>query len=213
MAVVVEIDFCKRDFAGSGEVTRGDIAGVILAAGASSRMGKPKALLEYKGEAFLSRLSRILGEVCGRVVVVLGHDAERVRPVVPGGVEIAVNPAPELGMLSSLQCGFSVARGSEAVLFLPVDYGAVEGRTVARIAAEVGNADIIVPVFEGLHGHPVCVSRRITAELLALPVTAQARDVIHRHRASTLYVAVDDAGIVNDVDTPEEYRALVEAGR
>lgn len=194
-------------------MTRKDIAGVILAAGASTRMGQPKALLEYKGEAFLSRLSRIMGEVCGRVIVVLGYDAERVRAAVPQGVEIAVNPTPELAMLSSLQCGLRAAAGSEAVLFLPVDYGAVQGRTVARIAAEAGTADIVVPVFAGLHGHPVCVSRAIAAELLALPTTAQARDVIHRHRASTLYIAVDDAGIVNDVDTPEEYRALVEAGR
>lgn len=213
MAVAVQVDFCKRDFAGSGEVTRADIAGVILAAGASSRMGQPKALLEYEGEAFLSRLSRILGEACGRVIVVLGYDAEKVGAVAPGGVEVAVNPAPELGMLSSLQCGLRLAEDSEAVLFLPVDYGAVQAATVARIAAEAGAADVIVPVFEGLHGHPVCISRRIASELLALPVLAQARDVIHRHRASTLYIAVDDAGIVNDVDTPEEYRALVEAGR
>jgi len=194
-------------------VTRGDIASVILAAGASSRMGQPKALLEYEGEAFLCRLSRILGEVCGRVIVVLGYDAERVRAVVPRGVEVIVNPTPELGMLSSLQCGLGVARSSEAVVFLPVDYGAVQAATIAQVAAEAGTADIVVPVFEGLHGHPVCVSRAIAAELLALPTTAQARDVIHRHRASTLYIAVDDAGIVNDVDTPDEYRALVEAGR
>jgi len=213
VAFAVEIDFCKRDFAGSGEVTRADIAGVILAAGASSRMGQPKALLEYQGEAFVSRLSRIMGEACRRVIVVLGHDVERVRAVVPQGVEVTVNTEPELGMLSSLQCGLRVAGDSDAVLFLPVDYGAVQGRTVARIAAVAGAADIIVPVFEELHGHPVCVSRSIASELLALPTTAQARDVIHRHRASTLYIAVDDAGIVNDVDTPEEYRALVEAGR
>jgi len=184
-----------------------------LAAGASSRMGKPKALLEYKGEAFVSRLSRLLGEVCGRVIVVLGYDAERVRASVPESAEITMNPAPKLGMLSSLQCGLRVAGDSEAVMFLPVDYGAVHGRTVARISAEAGTADIIVPVFDHRHGHPVYVSRAIAAELLALPTTAQARDVIHRHRASTLYIAVDDAGIVNDVDTPEEYRALVEAGR
>jgi CTP:molybdopterin cytidylyltransferase MocA len=194
-------------------VTRSDIAGVILAAGASSRMRQPKALLEYEGEAFLSRLSRIMGEVCGRVIVVLGYDAERIRAGVPRGVEVALNPTPELGMLSSLQCGLRATGDAEAVLFLPVDYGAVQAATVARIAAESGTADIIVPVFDQRHGHPVCICRRIASELLALPVTAQARDVIHRHRASTLYVAVDDAGIVTDVDTPEEYRALVEAGR
>ena len=221
-------------------MNRAGIAGVILAAGASSRMGQPKALLEYKGETFLRRLAGMLGEVCARVVVVLGYDAERVRTAAPAGVEITVNPAPERGMLSSLQCGLrAVNRGDKtgdrllrarlsaeptsgslspfcppcSVLFLPVDYGAVRGDTVARVAAEAGTAQIVVPVFEGRHGHPVCVSPAIAAELLALPATAQARDVIRRHRAATRYLMVDDAGVVNDVDTPEDYRALLEAGR
>jgi CTP:molybdopterin cytidylyltransferase MocA len=194
-------------------VNRAGIAGVILAAGASSRMGQPKALLQYEGEAFVHRLARLMGEVCGRVVVVLGYDAERVRAAVPADAEIAINPAPERGMLSSLQCGLRTVGDAEAVMFLPVDYGAVHADTVACIAAETGAAEIAVPVFEGRHGHPVCVSRTIAAELLALPPTAQARDAIHCHRASTRYVAVDDAGVVNDVDTPEDYRALVEAGR
>ena len=198
-------------------MNRAAIAGVILAAGASSRMGQPKALLEYKGEAFLSRLAGMLGEVCGRVVVVLGYDAERVRAAVPAGAEITVNPEPERGMLSSLQCGLRTVAGQTGefgpVLFLPVDYGAVRRDTVARVAAAAGTAGIVVPVFEGRHGHPVCVSRAIAAELLALPATAQAREVIRRHRAATCYVTVDDLGVVNDVDTPEDYQTLLEAGR
>ena len=195
-------------------MNRARIAGVILAAGASSRMGQPKALLEYKGETFLRRLAGMLGEACGRVVIVLGHDAERVCAAAPEGAEMVVNPEPERGMLSSLQCGLrAVAGDAEAVLFLPVDYGAVRGDTVAGVAAQAGAAEMVVPVFEGRHGHPVCVSRAIVAELLALPPTAQARDVIRRHRAAACYITVDDAGVVNDVDTPEDYRALVEAGR
>ena len=191
-------------------MNRAGIAGVILAAGASSRMGQPKALLEYQGEAFLRRLAGMLGEACGRVVVVLGYDAERVRTAVPERAVITVNPEPERGMLSSLQCGLRAAGDAEAVLFLPVDYGAVRSETLARVAAEAGTAEIVVPVFEGRHGHPV---RAIMQDLLVLPATAQARDVIRRHRAATRYIIVDDAGVVNDVDTPEDYRALLEAQR
>jgi CTP:molybdopterin cytidylyltransferase MocA len=229
-------------------VNRASIAGVILAAGASSRMGQPKALLEYKGETFLHRLAGMLDEVCGRVVVVLGYDEERVRAAVPEGAETTVNPAPERGMLSSLQCGLRAvaARGgkmgdrllrgrmvaqptsvslspfcpqptsvslSPFCLILPVDYGAVRSDTVAAIVAQAGTAEIVVPVFEGRHGHPVCVSRAIMEELLALPAEAQAREVIRRHRADTRYITVDDLGVVSDVDTPEDYRALLEAGR
>ena len=98
-------------------------------------------------------------------------------------------------------------------LILPVDYGAVRSDTVAAIVAQAGTAEIVVPVFEGRHGHPVCVSRAIMEELLALPAEAQAREVIRRHRADTRYITVDDLGVVSDVDTPEDYRALLEAGR
>jgi len=194
-------------------VNRADIAGVILAAGASTRMGSPKALLEYEGEPFLYRLAKVLDAVCGPIVVVLGHDADLVRPAVPEGVAIAVNPRPERGMLSSLQCGLRAVAGTAAVMFLPVDYGAVRSESVDRIAVEIGTADVLVPMYEGRHGHPVCVSWAIADEILALPVTAQARDVIHRHRASTRYIVVDDPGVVNDVDTPEDYRVLVELAR
>ncbi len=60
------------------------IAGIILAAGASSRMGSPKALLEYRGETFIQRLVRVLSPVCGRVIVVLGYHAAEIRPGIPG---------------------------------------------------------------------------------------------------------------------------------
>ena len=59
------------------------IAGIILAAGASSRMGTPKALLEYRGETFVDRLVRVLGAVCDPVIVVLGYHARRNSAPVP----------------------------------------------------------------------------------------------------------------------------------
>jgi molybdenum cofactor cytidylyltransferase len=192
-------------------VNRASIAGVILAAGASSRMGQPKALLEYEGETFVHRLARILDEVCGRVVVVVGFDAERVRAASPGTATVIENPAPELGMLSSLQCGLGQVMDADAVIFLPVDYGAVRRETIAAVAAEPADAQIVVPEFDRRHGHPVRVSRAIVAELLALPHAAQAREVIRRRRDVTRYLRVDDLGVITDVDKPEDYRALVEA--
>ena len=194
-------------------MNRADIAGVILAAGASSRMGQPKALLEYEGESFVARMVRILGSVCGQVIVVLGYDAERVRAAAPAGATIVVNPEPERGLLSSLQCGLREAGGAHAVMFLPVDYGALRIDTVTRVAAEAGVAQVVAPIYEGRHGHPVCIARAVVDELLAVPATAQARDVIRRHREATRFIEVDDTGAVNDIDTPEDYRALVERAR
>jgi len=192
-------------------VNRAGIAGVILAAGASSRMGRPKALLEYEGEAFVHRLARMMDEVCGRVAVVVGYDAACVRAAVPDGTVVVENPRPELGMLSSLQCGLRGVMDADAVLFLPVDHGALRAATVAAIAAEPAEAEIVVPECQGRHGHPVRVSRSIAFELLALPPTAQARDVIRRHRDITRYVSVDDPAAIAGVNRPEDYRALVEA--
>ena len=108
MALVVEVDFRQRKIAGAVEV----IAGIILAAGASSRMGTPKALLDYRGETFLDRLIRVLGAVCDPVIVVLGYHAEQIRAGVNGRVQFVVNPTPTRGQLSSLQTGLAEDRKS-----------------------------------------------------------------------------------------------------
>jgi len=101
MAPVFEIHLCTRKVEGSSEV----IAAVILAAGASRRMGSPKALLEYQGQTFLNRLIRVLGEVCDPVIAVLGYHAEIIRAQAIGSVQFVVNPDPDRGQLSSLQTG------------------------------------------------------------------------------------------------------------
>src|ERR1700689_1822455 len=97
-------------------------------------------------------------------------------------------------------------------MFVAVDCPAEVQETVGH-KAEVFRArdpriQFVVPQYRGKHGHPVCATRTIAAEILALPATAQARDVVHRHVADTLYVDVEDAGILTDVDDPERYRRL-----
>ena len=193
------------------------IAGVILAAGASSRMGgSPKALLDYRGETFVGRLVRALSGVCDPVIVVLGYHADRIRPAIALPARIVINPAPERGQLSSLQTALvEVPESAEGFLFVPVDCPAAEPETVARVAYTFRGRDpkihLVVPQYRGRHGHPVCASGDIAAELLALPSTAQARDVVHAHIGDTLYLDVDDPGILTDVDDPESYRRLAES--
>ncbi len=190
------------------------IAGVILAAGASSRMGgHPKALLEYHGETFVARLVRVLSAVCDPVIVVLGYHADRIEPVVPPGAKVVTNPSPEHGQLSSLQTGLAVLpEQAEGFMFVPVDCPAAEPETIASVAAAFRSRDpriqLVVPQYHGKHGHPVCASREIVREMLALPATAQARDVVHAHIANTLYVDVDDPGILTDIDNLERYKNL-----
>src|SRR5665213_3032745 len=183
-------------------------------------MGSPKALLEYRGETFIQRLVRVLSPVCGRVVVVLGYHAAEIRPGIPGSAVITINPAPERGQLSSLQTGLAaLAADADGFLFTPVDSPAVESETVAHVAEEFRRRDpatlLVIPRIQTLggpkRGHPVFASRAIADELLALPPTAMASDVIHRHIPQTVYIDVNDPGILTDIDDREAYRRLSEA--
>lgn len=190
----------------------GEIAAVILAAGASTRMRRPKPLLEIEGETFLDRLIALFSASCRPVIVVLGYGAEAVLGGIQraGQVDVAVNPAPDRGMLSSLQCGLQrVPASAAAVLFTPVDYPAIQSRTVEALVES--QAGVAIPVHEGRRGHPVRISSDLVREILSLPVDAKASDVIHRHASATAFIPVDDPGAVNDIDTPEDYTALLGA--
>jgi len=197
------------------------IAAVILAAGASSRMGSPKALLPYGNETFLSRLARVFSGECNPVIVVLGNHLDQVRPYaesLPEKPMILVNPDPDRGQLSSLQTALAqLPEHAEGFLFAPVDCPAPAEETVARVAAAFRARKpgtlLVVPSFEGHHGHPVFAARQIAQELLALAPTAMAREVIHRHRAETEYLPVNDPGILTDVDDPAAYQRLAQPVR
>ena len=191
------------------------IAGLILAAGASSRMGMPKALLDYRGETFVARLARVLGTQCRPVTVVLGYHADVIRPQIPKGVQIVVNPDPSRGQLSSLQTALNeLPPEADGFAFIPVDCPAVEGDTVEKLARaferRAASALFVIPRQSGRRGHPVFAARPIADELLNLAPTAEARDVVHAHVDRTEYVDVDDPGIFADIDDLEAYRRLKE---
>lgn len=185
-------------------------------------MGSPKALLEYRGESFIQRLVRVLSPVCGRVIVVLGYHAAEIRPGIPGSAVITINPAPERGQLSSLQTGLEALHAEfDGFLFTPVDSPAVEGETVKRLADEFQRRDaatlLVIPRIQTAsgpkRGHPVFAARAIAEELLALPPTGMASDVIHGHIPQTVYVDVNDPGILTDIDDRDAYRRLSEAAK
>jgi len=192
------------------------IAGIILAAGASTRMGTPKAMLGYRGETFLDRLVRVLGVVCDPVIVVV-----RNKNTSAGGSAcptFVVNHDPDRGQLSSLQTALAVLPpNAEGFLFTPVDSPVVKPETVARIVdlflARGPDTLLVIPRHGGRKGHPVCASRSIADELLALPATGKASDVIRAHADHTLFFDTDDAGVLTDVDDPAAYRQLIGAAK
>jgi len=191
------------------------IAGLILAAGESSRMGTPKATLTYRGRTFLELIVRTLREGgLDRMVVVLGHQAEDIqRQVEIEPAQVVINPDYRFGQTSSLQVGLRalMADDLEAVLLCLVDHPAVCGETVRRIVAAFRQcgAPVVVPTYHARRGHPVLLGRQVFDELLALDCQAGADSVVRKYRPQTQVVEVEDEGVVIDVDDPESYRRLM----
>ena len=189
------------------------LAGIILAAGESSRMGRDKALLSYQGSTFLNHIvSRFISRM-DPVVVVLGHHAEPIRAslALSPRVRVAVNGQYKLGMLSSLQEGVrSLPDDAGAVMFTLVDHPAVEGSTLDLLISEWERtgAPLVIPRVGGRRGHPVIASRAILDEILQLPADESPKNVVRRHREQTLYVDVEDTGVLKDIDRPSDYDAL-----
>lgn len=188
-------------------------AGILLAAGASQRMGgEPKALLPSReaGTTILERLIDLYSRCCDPVVVVIGHQAERVKMGTRrANVQWIENPMPERGQFSSMQCGLAAVDAGCSVIFQPVDYAGVDELTIALLAGT--DAPLAIPRFAGERGHPVRLGPELIAELRALAPEAQARDVIRARYSQAVFLDVEDRWVTADLDTPEDYRQWVSA--
>lgn len=187
------------------------IAGIVLAAGRSTRIGRPKALLEIEGETFLARAVSALRQAGCDPVVAIVPQGEGVRMgeiVENAGGRAVENPDPGAEQIDSLRIGLEeVGEGAEAAIVLPVDVP-LAGADIVRALCEAWQArraPIVRPVHEGRPGHPVLFARAVWPELQTHDLEHGARDVVHRHQAQIVEIQVDDAGVTVDVDTPEEY--------
>lgn len=193
------------------------VAGVVLAAGRSSRMGRAKALLPVGSDTFLGSAIRTLtAGGCDPVVAVLppGRGEGRMAAEVEraGGAWVE-NPDPRAEQVDSLRIGLeALGEGPAAAIVLPVDVPLAGPEVVATLieAFRAGGAPIVRPVHHARPGHPVLFSRAVWAELSEPDLERGARDVVHRHHAEIEDVPVDDRGVVVDVDTPEDYAREVE---
>src|ERR1041384_3819641 len=192
------------------------IAAVVLSAGESSRMGRPKALLPIEGETFIGRIVTALKRTqVGKIVVVLGHNAEELAAAIrPLAEEILVNPDYKLGQLSSLQVAARHLQNDadcDGMLLHLVDHPYIDAALVDRMIQRFHETpkDIVVPRWRGKRGHPVLFSRRLFAELLAAPLDQAAKAVVNAHADETLEIETDEEGIALDIDTPELYRQHV----
>ena len=183
-------------------------AAIILAAGESRRMGRPKALLPYRGGTFVSVLAEKLSATCAPLYVVFGYKAHDLMPYAPASAIAVENTDYRYGMLTSLQAGLRALPGlPERILFTLVDHPAVQTATVRSLLES--NAPLTIPRYAGKRGHPVVMSREIAIEILAEPMTSKLNHVIDRHAAEIHYLDVSDAGVRDDIDDPQHYEELL----
>lgn len=180
-------------------------------------MGRPKALLPFRGGTFVSEIAENLARHCDPVIAVFGFDAANVTREALGSFMRVENPLYQMGMLTSLQAGLrAVPDDCDAVCFTLVDHPAVRPSTVDALfrGFSRGDAPIVIPWCAGKRGHPVVVRREIVTEFLAEPPEAKVRDAIDRHAEEILYLETTDRGISDDIDDPVLYEQLLarEAG-
>ncbi|MFQ5851405.1 MAG: NTP transferase domain-containing protein [Candidatus Binatia bacterium] len=194
------------------------ITAIVLSAGESCRMGTPKALLPVDDIPFIERIISVLKSTrVGRIVVVLGHNADEIRrkmEYLP--VSIVVNRDYAQGQLSSLHTALnSLGEGKvDGVLVHLVDHPFLSGSLVDELIERfyASGKLIVIPRFKGKRGHPVIFSSVLFPELLAAPLDQGARSVVYAHRGDTLEIDTQEEGVVLDIDTPEEYRKRLRRG-
>lgn len=191
------------------------VRAIILAAGASTRMGRPKAALtlRHSGDTFLSRLLyRMIDGGLPDIVVVTGAAQDAVRRAaghVRRPVRFAHNDHWDQGQLTSLITGLADRSGDvvEAALVTLVDAPLVSTDTLNRLLAawRTHRAPIVRPCRGDEHGHPVVFDCTLFDELRRADVRVGAKSVVRAYAARIVNVPVDDPGAFVDIDTPAAY--------
>jgi molybdenum cofactor cytidylyltransferase len=200
------------------------LCGVILAAGASTRMGTDKALLPWPpvapGQAprgtFLSAAIGSLSAATEMVIVVGGKNASRIAPFVyAAGAFLAENHDPDRGQFSSLQVGLQevLNHGRDAALVTLVDRPPVHQKTIVHLGQAFSSALdrgkwAVIPELHGKHGHPILLSREMIEVFLKAPASSTARDIEHGYAGQIDYMPVEDPSVAVNVNTPDDYAAL-----
>ena len=192
------------------------ISAVLLAAGESKRMGRPKMLLPWGDVTVLGQvISAYRAAGVLDVLVVTGGASEQVTGVAHehGARTIFNEQFSSGGMLSSLQCGLgllaSEGPGNRAALIGLGDQPQVQAGAIRQICETFQRrpAGLIVPSFQMRRGHPWLVERSLWAEILELQPPQSPRDFLNRHAAEILYVEMDTPSILADLDTPQDYQS------
>ncbi len=189
---------------------------ILLAAGESSRMGQLKALLPWRGRPLLHhQVSALRDGGADRVVVVLGHRADELRPLLEGleGVDWVLNPDYMQGKTTSIKAGLSTvdSRVLDEILLLNVDQprSAPDIARILETHRATGHA-VTIPTCGGKGGHPIVLSAELLDELLAIDEESQGvKAVVQRRPESVNRFPLENPEILLDLNTPEQYRQAV----
>jgi CTP:molybdopterin cytidylyltransferase MocA len=177
-------------------------------------MGTQKLLLPFGEKTVVEAVvAAAAGSGADRVLVVLGSDAGEVRKKLgSSGAAFAINEDYARGMLSSVQAGFKALGGdAEAAVVMLGDQPFLPAKVVVAVieAYRTGGKGIVIPVFRGRRGHPVLVDMKYRDEVLGLDPADGLRQLMQAHPGDIHDVDVDDANILRDMDTPEDYRSAL----
>ena len=193
------------------------ISGIVLAAGRSKRMGGYiKALLPVHGVSFLERIVNSLSSVhVDEILVVLGYRHREIKGAVNlNDARFVINGEWRKGQLSSLRIGVQrLSPGSGGIIFTPVDHPLVEVSTYEELIDTWRHDEgrIVIPTYRGRKGHPALFPERVFGKILHEELPGGARDIIYQERDRTVFLPVDDPGVVYDIDTPDDYKRLIGA--
>lgn len=184
-------------------------AGFIPAAGLSSRMGSPKALLRVEGAPFLSRAARALRDGgCAPIIVSVRDPGDDIGLLALSEADRVVVPAdPTRGPIAGLQAALPhVDPGAGGIVVLPVDHPLVTPETVRALIAAAADpeAQIVLPTHGSRPGHPVFFAASVFRELMSPDLSEGARTVVRRDPDRVRVVAVEDPGVLANLDTPED---------
>lgn len=191
------------------------IGAVVLAAGASSRMGSPKQTLQFRGESLLRRaVLAALNAECRPVIVVTGAHSELSRSELEGlDVREVLNTRWETGMASSIRMGVeglvSAAPDADAVVLMLCDQPHVTAEVISGLveAHRASGRAVVASTYGGSFGVPALFSRTLFAELMRLQGMSGAKEVIKRHAQDAHFLPFQNGEV--DVDTPDDFSRLI----
>jgi molybdenum cofactor cytidylyltransferase len=182
-----------------------DITGLLLAAGTSQRYGSNKLLTDLAGQALIRHSAWALS-ACDRVIAIVRADDDALQQILQhAGIEWVVNTEAGQGMGRSIAVGVQASGASDGWCILPADMPAIQRATTRTVVAALQTgASMAAPFYRHQRGHPVGFGSVFKDELLALTGDIGARTILAAHPYQLLRLDVDDAGILHDIDTPED---------